>query len=66
MLTSARHLHDFPEQPGADGVVTQLGHAAQGCDGFIAHVLETLHDWQVRQAEREIDRYRRSVRCDPY
>ena len=62
MLTSARHLHDFPEQPGADGVVTQLGHAAQGCDGFIAHVLETLHDWQVRQAEREIDRYRRSVR----
>ena len=66
MLTSARHLRDFAEQSVAQGAAAERGDAVQGWDRFIAHVLETLHDWQVHQAEREIDRYRRSAGSGPH
>jgi hypothetical protein len=59
MLTPARHLRDFPEQLSAGG---RLSSAAQACDRLLARVLEALHDRQIRQAEREIHRYRHLVR----
>ena len=65
MLSSARHLHGFPEQRsagGAHGVTARLSNAAAGGNRLLAQALEALHGWQVRQAEREIHRYRRSVR----
>jgi len=65
MLSSARHLHGFPEQRsagGAHGVTARLSNAAAEGNRLLAQALEALHGWQVRQAEREIHRYRRSVR----
>jgi hypothetical protein len=65
MLASARHLYDSPEQRlvgGAPCVTARLSNAAAGGNRLLAQALEALHDWQVRQAEREIHRYRRLVR----
>jgi hypothetical protein len=65
MLSSVRHLRDFPEQrlpDGAHDVTARLSNAAAGCNRLLVQVLEALHDWQVRQAEREIHRYRHLVR----
>ena len=65
MRSSARHLHDFPEQfsaGGARGFAARLNHAADGCNRLLAQVLETLHGWQIRQPEREIHRYRHLAR----
>ena len=65
MRSSARHLHDFPEQlsaGGARGFAARLSHAADGFNKLLAQALETLHGWQIRQAEREIHRYRHLVR----
>jgi hypothetical protein len=65
MLSSTRHLRDFPEPRlagGAHGVTARLSNAAAGGDRLLAQALEALHGWQVRQAEREIHRYRRLVR----
>jgi hypothetical protein len=64
MLSSARHLRDFPEPRlvVAHGVTARLSNAAAGGNRLLAQALEALHGWQVRQAEREIHRYRRLVR----
>jgi hypothetical protein len=67
MLSSARHFRDFPEQrlpDGAHPVTARLSNAAAGCNRFLVQVLEALHDRQVRQAEREIHRYRHLVRSN--
>ena len=67
MLSSARHFRDFPEQRfagGAHGVAARLNNAAAGCNRLLVQVLEALHDRQVRQAEREIHRYRHLVRSN--
>ena len=68
MLPSFRHLRNSPEQilaGGVHGVAVRLSNAAEGCDRFLARALETLHDWQVHQAAREIHRYRKLVRSNP-
>jgi hypothetical protein len=65
MLSSPRHLRDFPEQrlpDGAHDFNARLSNAAAGCNWLLVQVLEALHDRQVRQAEREIHRYRHLVR----
>jgi len=51
MPSSARFLPDF-----------SVGLSRVACNALLAQVLEALHAWQVRQAAREIHRYRQLAR----
>jgi len=53
MLSSARFLPYFS---------VRLSRVAVACNALLAQVLEALHAWQVRQAAREIHRYRQLAR----
>ena len=58
MLSSARFLPDF----SARLIAARLSRVVEGCNALLAQALEALHAWQVRQATREINRYRQLAR----